>query len=335
MIEKMAAAGVSGLGGSTHERKSGHTAAYIVPKQCAIGIFKFWHNAFLYYNNKCFLKQKRNCKHEYDNYTMAVLTTCCILVLMSGLFICDVPTNAGKNTNRAATADQDPFGIWGEKAKLYFFGFGYATIFSHTSAVNEAPAPKRLNQRNRMSKQRHAPPRVIKTLILLLLLSGDVHLNPGPLRKADISQNIVEQQYQANESFPGVNLTTNVLSLIKNEGEMGHHFSQVDALGDVFLPAAGSVWASGHLGVAAGEEDGAVAGAAVLGPQRMRGLDRGGERCVGARHPVPAAESRSTGVYGPDSDGAAVSLDLHSACNSIDDECKHKSNVMGNWNAWG
>jgi len=68
----------------------------------------------------------------------AVLTTCCILVLMSGLFICDVPTNAGKNTNRAATADQDPFGIWGEKAKLYFFGFGYATIFSHTSAANVA-----------------------------------------------------------------------------------------------------------------------------------------------------------------------------------------------------
>lgn len=226
---------MSGLGGSTNERKSGHIAAYTVSNQLTTGILKFWHNA-LYDIYKCFLKQKRNCKHEYDNYHIAVLATCCVLALMSVLFICDVPTKAGENTNRAA-ADQDPFGNRGEKAKLYFFGFGYATIFSHTFAANEAQASKRLNQRNCMSKQKHAPPRVIKTLMLLLLLSGDVHLNPGPQHKFDVPQHIFEQQYQANDLLPEVIVTTNVLSLTKkNVDEMGHHVSQVEAAVDVLFP---------------------------------------------------------------------------------------------------
>lgn len=118
-----------------------------------------------------------------------------------------------------------------------------------------------------MSNQKHAPPRVIKTLMLLLLLSGDVHLNPGPLRKFDVPQHILEQQYQANDLLPGVNVTTNVLSLTKkNVGEMGHHVSQVEAAVDVIFPVAESVGASGHLGASVSGMDGAVAGAAMLGP---------------------------------------------------------------------
>lgn len=157
------------------------------------------------------------------------------------------------------------FGV--RKPNYIFFGVGYATIFSHTFAANEAQASKRLNQRNCMSNQKHAPPRVIKTLMLLLLLSGDVHLNPGPLRKFDVPQHILEQQYQANDLLPGVNVTTNVLSLTKkNVGEMGHHVSQVEAAVDVIFPVAESVGASGHLGASVSGMDGAVAGAAMLGP---------------------------------------------------------------------
>lgn len=120
-------------------------------------------------------------------------------------------------------------------------------------------------------------------------------------------------------------MTTNVLSLTKNVGEMGHHVSQVDTAVDVLFPVAESVESvgtSGRLSASAGGMDGAVAGAAVLEPQQMRGLNR-----VGVCHPVTATESQSTGVCSPDSDGV-VSLDLHGACITIDAECKQRRQLI-------
>lgn len=65
-----------------------------------------------------------------------------------------------------------------------------------------------------------------------------------------------------------------------------------------FFPVAESVGASGHLGASVGGMDGAVAGAALLGLQRTRGLGRGGDRSVGEcrrglRAPVSVARIRT------------------------------------------
>lgn len=75
----------------------------------------------------------------------------------------------------------DPLGILSEKKKLNYFGFGYAAVLSWILRDSQAQVFKFvLKTTNKWSSSLSA----VKILQLLLLLLGDVHLNPGSLFKS-------------------------------------------------------------------------------------------------------------------------------------------------------
>ena len=190
----MAAVAVSGLDGSTHVHKSTKYTVFNPIYQ----IFKafFWILSKLSHGIlKWCGKNKR--KHDHHNASLYLLV-CGLLLLVPALSTCNTPVTVAVKAQHYVDDIEDPFGILSGKTQLNFLGYGYTVVFARIVKDGRAQIFKPVYKTTirRISNSWHTR-LIAKTLLLLLLLSGDVHLNPGPIsQQAGYAtlQNITQMQ---------------------------------------------------------------------------------------------------------------------------------------------
>lgn len=108
---------------------------------------------------------------------------CGILLLVPALSTCNTPgTAANKLQYCVDNVADDSFGLLTGKTQLNFLGYGSVAIFAQVLKDGQAQILKpscktTLRRMNDSWCIRYTA----KMLLLLILLSGDVHLNPGPI----------------------------------------------------------------------------------------------------------------------------------------------------------
>ncbi len=138
---------------------------------------------------------------EQSNIGLHLLTCSFLLLclLTPALFICNAPESLVAKAHHSHNITADPLGILTEKTQLNLFGSGYVTLF--TRILKDGRAQVFTPARKSPTKRKINPSSTRMILILLLLLSGDIHLNPGPLYHSEGNptvQNIIPLQSETS-----------------------------------------------------------------------------------------------------------------------------------------
>ncbi len=171
----MAALAAGGLAGSTRMQKSINRTIFNPTPSISLGILNKRSNGALNQYGKNWKK--------FDHYNTSLhLLVCGVLLLVPALSTCNTPGTADKAQYCVDNIADDPFGILLGRTQLNFLGYGSIAIFAQVLRDGRAQIPKSpykttLRRMNESWRTRHTA----KILLLLLLLSGDVHLNPGPI----------------------------------------------------------------------------------------------------------------------------------------------------------